>query len=110
MYFAGRAWTVKYAKLLICIDYRGASGRKWISLEAAFIDYEPRGSGFDSCQPHQKNKKWINSLGASAPRLFFFVPTEGWFWSDLVYVFSPSPIGSQAGRTGDVKLEVKYLL
>ena len=26
------------------------------------------------------------------------------------YVFSPSPIGSQAGRTGDVKLEVKYLL
>ena len=27
-----------------------------------------------------------------------------------MYVFSPSPIGSQAGRTGDVKLEVKYLL
>ena len=27
-----------------------------------------------------------------------------------LYVFSPSPIGSQAGRTGDVKLEVKYLL
>ena len=26
------------------------------------------------------------------------------------YVFSPSPIGSQAGRTGDVKLEVKYML
>jgi hypothetical protein len=37
------------------------------------LGYEPRGRGFDSCQPHQKNKKWINSLGASAPWLFFFV-------------------------------------
>ena len=34
------------------------------SYSQAFPGYEPRGRGFDSCQPHQKNKKWINGLEA----------------------------------------------
>ena len=34
--------------------------------------YEPRGRGFDSCQPHQTNCSRTIALESHAPRLFFF--------------------------------------
>ena len=40
------------------------------------LGYEPRGRGFDSCQPHQISifSRLEHSLEAYAPRLFFFQP------------------------------------
>ena len=42
------------------------------------LGYEPRGRGFDSCQPHQISifSRLEHSLEAYAPRLFFFVQTD----------------------------------
>ncbi len=56
LYEFGWHWTMKLLKLLIYnVNYK-TIGFGWMLLDAEFIDYEPRGSGFNSCQPHQKVK------------------------------------------------------
>ena len=49
-------WIKSLLKILIYIDFFGKIGILWTTLDKYHIDYEPRGSGFNSCQPHQMNQ------------------------------------------------------
>ena len=45
-------WIKSLLKILIYIDFFRKIGILWTTLDKYYIDYEPRGSGFNSCQPH----------------------------------------------------------
>ena len=55
-------------KLLIYNDKYNFRGPLWILKNTKSIGYEPRGSGFNSCQPHQMNTPEI----ARFPGFFCF--------------------------------------
>ena len=67
----GIVWTLKRRKLLIYIDSNEIHDAASYGKSSPFIDYEPRGRGFDSCQPHQKNKRQINGLAPKGLTRFF---------------------------------------
>ncbi len=64
------------------------------------VGYEPRGSGFDSCQPHQKNKKQINGLAPKGLARFSLCGAELLISPSLVPV--RCPFVAIYGFAGDV--------
>ena len=51
-----RPWMKILCKLLIYIELQKKRGVAGYGKFITFIDYEPRGRGFNSCQPHQMNQ------------------------------------------------------
>jgi hypothetical protein len=55
LYECGMLWMKNFLKLLICNENLSFVESGWMPLDGFSIGYEPRGSGFNSCQPHQTN-------------------------------------------------------